>query len=220
MNKQEKNLKEFLNTCKGNAIDVCTYFYIHYIKNTDEKESINNLIGFLNNDFNSNETFDVEPKYQIDDSIDIKGVFKFIGNIITNLAKDNMSVFDFYKSLLCKLNDKSIFESDLKRGIAILAIKLDHHIPYFKLDSGLKMDNTEYQRITEDKIDVIKKAIFIINADLEQKTEVSSLLLKLINEEPNPTSQAVILSHIISYFDYRCQKLQEVIDDLKSSIPS
>lgn len=211
-------IQEFLKKYKGNPWDVCTYFYLTYIKTYIKEENddvaLNNLICFLKDVGNSDKSFVVSEKYSKDQyQLYLDEVVNFTNNIVNNLVKSNPNEREFYLSLLEKINDDTIFESDIKKGLAIMYLKTNVKIPYFQLDEGLKLEEDDYRKIINDNLETVQKALFIVNSGLEQNTEIASLLLKLIKEQENDEVKTVVLANVLSFFNYRFQTLTSIMDE-------
>lgn len=208
MDNKNLTIQEFIKKCGGNPWDVCTYFYSYYIKNKDNGEALVNLIIFLNSEESSDDSIVIEefhPKEQYESALN--EVSKFIGNVVNNLVKANPDEREFYLSLLEKINDDTIFETDIKKSLAIMSLKASVKIPYYKLDEGLKLGEDDYRKLIDDNLTAVRKSLFIVNSGLEQNTEVASLLLNLIKEQKSDKVKAVILANVLSFFNYRYQKL-------------
>lgn len=208
MDNKNLTIQEFIKKCGGNPWDVCTYFYSYYIKDKGNEEALDNLIIFLNSEESSDDSIVIEefhPKEQYESALN--EVFKFIGNVVNNLVKANPDEREFYLSLLEKINDDTIFETDIKKSLAIMSLKASVKIPYYKLDEGLKLGEDDYRKLIDDNLTAVRKSLFIVNSGLEQNTEVASLLLNLIKEQKSDKVKAVILANVLSFFNYRYQKL-------------
>lgn len=208
MDNKNLTIQEFIKKCGGNPWDVCTYFYSYYIKDKDNGEALDNLIAFLNSEENSDDSIVIEefhPKEQYESALN--EVFKFMNNVVNNLVTANPDEREFYLSLLEKINDDTIFETDIKKSLAIMSLKASVKIPYYKLDEGLKLGEDDYRKLIDDNLTAVRKSLFIVNSGLEQNTEVASLLLNLIKEQKSDKVKAVILANVLSFFNYRYQKL-------------
>lgn len=208
MDNKNLTIQEFIKKCGGNPWDVCTYFYSYYIKDKDNGEALDNLIIFLNSEESSDDSIAIEefhPKEQYESALN--EVFKFMGNVVNNLVTANPDEREFYLSLLEKINDDTIFETDIKKSLAIMSLKTSVKIPYYKLDEGLKLGEDDYRKLIDDNLTAVRKSLFIVNSGLEQNTEVASLLLNLIKEQKSDKVKAVILANVLSFFNYRYQKL-------------
>lgn len=208
MDNKNLTIQEFIKKCGGNPWDVCTYFYSYYIKDKDNREALDNLIIFLNSEESSDDSIVIEefhPKEQYESALN--EVFKFMNNVVNNLVTANPDEREFYLSLLEKINDDTIFETDIKKSLAIMSLKASVKIPYYKLDEGLKLGEDDYRKLIDDNLTAVRKSLFIVNSGLEQNTEVASLLLNLIKEQKSDKVKAVILANVLSFFNYRYQKL-------------
>lgn len=119
-------------------------------------------------------------------------------------ARPLLTKDEFYEELTNYImNDRNLRE-DGAREFAIFNCCIDKRLPYAAVDleAGVRMDNEEYKErldlIGEDILDNIK---YILNANLEQKTERASLLLKEIDEITDERQRAVLFSTILNIYE-------------------
>lgn len=60
------------------------------------------------------------------------------------------------------------------------------------------MTNDRFAEITRKNMDLIEKANFIIRSSIEQRTEVSGLLLKILSECETEEDQIVVFAQILA----------------------
>ena len=164
-----KNLtiNKFVETYGGDIWNICTHFYLHYIKDKSKEDSLYNLIYFLSNEPNSDSTIVLEQLYSIEayDEV-LNEVYRFMNKVVNNLVKSNPDENTFYGCLLEKINDNTIFESDIKKSVAIMSLKINRKIPYFELGERLTLDDDDYNTIINSKILITNTLILTINNPL------------------------------------------------------
>ncbi len=74
------------------------------------------------------------------------------------------------------------------------------------------MTNDRFAEITRKNMDLIKKANFIIRSSIEQRTEVSGLLLKVLSECETEEDRVVVLAQILA------KREQQIISQVFSAI--
>lgn len=125
----------------------------------------------------------------------------------------NRSEDDFYRLLWDSIAGHNPLLSEEDDVIyAIYMIWQDGRIPYFQLEEGFKMTNERFAEITRKNIDLIKKANFIIQSTIEQRTEVSGLLLKIISECETEEDQVVVLVQILA------RRKQQIINQVFNAL--
>ncbi len=75
-------------------------------------------------------------------------------------------------------------------------IWMDNRIPYFELPETLRVGREEYGQIVDKLLKKEQQARFILASDFKQWSEVSYLLLELLDEVEDKKEKAVLLSYI------------------------
>ena len=202
------DIKTFLNTVDGDINDICAAFYLNYLNGkTNESTAANNLFILLNWDYHSDNSYKLEPLYTSSEYEEmIKKTQQVIFQVVDNLIDEKVDEDVFYIKLWDFINQEIVFPSSKERIGAIICLLKNSKIPYFKLEDGMKMDDTEFKEISKHCIKEIKKAIFIINAGYSQKTEVASQLLRILNNFENPKDQTVFLANVLGIYEFRILK--------------
>lgn len=138
---------------------------------------------------------------------------KEIGNlglrVLDNLIRQKPSEADFYKSLWDKLCDGTLLP-DREAQVAFLSwLWVDTRTPYYQIEGGCKMESGEFNRLRDEIWPFIKRALFILSAPLEQKTERASLLMKLADEIKDERARTVYWAYIIGGLRDSVQKSKE-----------
>ena len=110
---------------------------------------------------------------------------------------------EFYEELTKYiLTDKNLLD-DGARAFAIFDCCIDKRLPYAHVDltSGIKMENDEYAMYVKRLEGGIDKINFILGANLQQKTERASLLLKEIEKYDDFRMKTVLLATILNRYD-------------------
>lgn len=124
---------------------------------------------------------------------------KLVEGILTNLLERKMTPENFYGELWKKAIAKnSILELEKERIYALYRIWIDGRIPYFQLENDLKMTNEKYREVIEKNRVQIREAIFIMNSQFTQKTERSSLIVKVLDSCSTEEDKAVVLAQILN----------------------
>lgn len=202
---------EFLSTADGTIFDVCHKYYELFLK--EEKDHNIASIKFsmlLCWDGPTAKTNKIPTIHSRETYIEKIEAIKDTTNIILgNLVKRNLEVNEFYLSLWDAINGTAFFATDLDTICAIIYLCNSTRIPYYKLDDGLKMDNEEFVKIAKDNIEHLNKMIYILSVGLEQKTEVASLLLQVLDGIEDPKTRVVLFAHLVSFCERRAVQLQK-----------
>lgn len=195
----ESKLKELLEHAKGKKKDVAAKVYEIILESDDQVELFE---WFLKNvgDINSTQECEIEPQISEEDFKKLsQSCNTMVAGLLENLLSENLPEEEFYKSLWERVfQSDTILQKKEQKIYALFRIWNDPRIPYFEMESGLKMDNDIFKHIVESKKQEIKKARFILNSVFEQRTEYSSLLLKLLDEECQNEERAVVLAIILA----------------------
>ena len=125
------------------------------------------------------------------------------------LSREAARASDFYKNLWNEITRKTIFATDLDTVAAIIYLCNSDRIPYYNLGDGLKMSNEEFVDVVKSNLEPFKKMIFILNVGFEQRTEISSLLLKVLDDVKDEKAKVVLFANLIGYCERRAIQLQE-----------
>lgn len=126
-----------------------------------------------------------------------------VEGMLDNLMSDGMEEDDFYCALWNEIQESRYFKLEKEKIYAIYEIWTDGRIPYYKLPEGIQMDNEVFGAIIARNLDQIKKIVFILNAKYAQRTERSSLLIRILDSLETEEDKAVILAQILAVIDKR-----------------
>lgn len=212
----ELKLREFLEHAKGKVIDVAArvyeiimesenpiYLFEWFLENVGDIKSVKDQeVGIII----SKEQFDM-----IQQSSDT-----MIAGILDNIFFEYLPKKEFYRVLWERifLND-ILFQKKEQKIYALLKIWKDNRIPYYEIEPGLKMKNDEYKEIVEEIRSEIEKSIFITFSKFEQKTQRSSLFLKLLGECKEEKEKIVLLSVMLSLVEKKVQN--DILDKVKEA---
>ena len=115
----------------------------------------------------------------------------------------------FNKNKLYIYNNRFCFDSIDYHGILK---ELEKKMEEFheKLEkNGLKMENDDFSRIAKDNFEYLQKMIFILSAGYEQRTEIASLLLKVLDEVNDYNTKVVLFANLISFCERRAAQIQK-----------
>ena len=110
---------------------------------------------------------------------------------------------DFYAALTeYIMTDKNLLD-DGARAIAIFDCCIDKRLPYACVDltSGVQMSDEEFKLYLGSLEEKIDKINYIINANLEQKTERAALLLREIDCCKDFKEKTVLLAAVLNRYE-------------------
>ncbi len=193
----EHDLLEGLRHWGGEAIDITFRAYTMISGQPDKGHA---LQFFLENADNivSSEDQKVEAQFNKEDLKRLqKQYYRFAKQMLQILFSREMPVEQFYEQLWLVIGENVLLPTDREKIYMLHVVRSDMRIPYFRLEKGLTMEGEEFSEITSRKKREIKKALVIIRADYEQRTERSSLLMKIL-DGCDEREKVVILAHILS----------------------
>ena len=110
---------------------------------------------------------------------------------------------DFYRELVSYIiNDKNLLD-DGARAFAIFDCCIDKRLPYADVDltSGIRMENDEYSMYVEQLEENIERVTYILNANLQQKTERASLILEELEKCNDVKEKTVLLATVFNRYE-------------------
>lgn len=172
-----------------------------------EKDSVQAFRYFLQNadDIVSSEEQEIPQRYTATEIQKLKSrCAPCVSGILDSALGRNSSEDDFYRLLWDSISNHNPLLTEEDDVIyAIYMIWQDGRLPYFQLDEGLKMTNERFMEITRKNKALIKKANFIIRSSMEQRTEVSALLLNILSECETEEDQVVVLAQILARLEQK-----------------
>lgn len=151
-----------------------------------------------------------------DESIEIPEVFneetehaytrryqRIVDGHLEEFLNAGFSKEDFYAELTNYImTDKNLLD-DGARAFAIFDCCIDKRLPYACVDltSGLRMENEEYASCVEQLVEDIDRVNYILNANLQQKTERASLLLRELDSCDDFKKKTVLMATILNRYD-------------------
>lgn len=137
--------------------------------------------------------------------------------MIFNLIQARVDEDVFYSTLWEKMMDPALISNIESRAAFLQYLWIDNRIPYYKLGEGCSMDNESYQAIVKRIQPSLNKAYFILNADLEYKTQRASLLLDVAGTLKDSQEQIVFWGVLIARLQRQVQLLSETLEELKET---
>lgn len=202
-----KRLTEALRNVKKNKIDVVAEVY-HLILQEEDRAAA--FQYFLENieDIESAENQEMDVLFAKGNMEKItRDCTRFAEGILDKIIGKRLDQDEFYRELWEKGIEKNEFLSGDEEKIYVLyCIWLDGRIPYFKLETGILMENDRFSEIVKSKEDAIKKLIFIFNSDFSQRTEWGSHLIKILESCETEDEKAVIMAQILSLSEHKAYK--------------
>lgn len=205
--KFNKRLTETLRNIKKNKIDAVAEIYYLILQEEDRAEAFRYFLENIE-DIESAEDQGTEILFAKDDIEKImRDCTRFAQGILDKIIGKKLDEDEFYRELWEKGIEKNEFLSGDEEKIYVLyCIWLDGRIPYFKLETGILMENERFSEIAKSKEDVIKKLIFIFNSDFSQRTEWGSHLIKILESCETEEEKAVMMAQILSLSEHKAYK--------------
>ena len=212
--------KEYLKkaVCKNNIWDfVGNYFKLYLEKENPAEKKLQDFILLLKWDGASNESFDVDTLFQLDQYHQTsEELLTVVQKIVNNLVNENLDEAVFYEKLFAKTFDDVLFAGELEKICALTILILDPKIPYYKLGPSMQMENEEFGRISESIQEEISKAIFALQFGFSQKTELASQLYNIVKEQKDEKKRIVLIANILGFYssqmEFLFEKASSIID--------
>ncbi len=207
---------KLLNTSKGEAFDICAAAF-HIICSSESQETT--FRYFLEEGINakSDESVEVDAYFTSSSIQKLKDNCEdLVDGILNKLVRANLGESEFYRKLWLLIQNNDIFSTIDEKIYALYSVYSDCRIPYFKLDVGMEMSDEEFANISKSIQDDIKKAIYIFNLGLEQKTEVAYHLMNLLNSYKSIREQSVLLIHILKIAEQSTDLYRVMIEKILS----
>ena len=198
----KKQMMELLLTLRGEEINICGEIYKILVESGDQGAELLQFFYENAEGVRSSEKVQARQKFTEGETLDYtKRYGKIVDGILENLLQQKLSKTMFYKELWTKITLAELFEDEKTQIFALYYIWIDSRIPYFELPQSISLKNEEYRQIVDKLRSKIQEARFILTSDFEQWTEVSYLLIKLLNTVEDETEKAVLLSCIMKVRD-------------------
>lgn len=134
--------------------------------------------------------------------------------VVSNLTQARVSTEVFYRSLWEKLNDHILISGDHGRAAFLFSLRIDNRIPYFELDEGCVMDEQRYKELVEKLQPAIAKGSFVLNTNLNYKTQKASLLMDIAKSLDDDEEQTVFWAVLLGRIQ-TIQRLQRQVVQIK-----
>lgn len=193
--------RSLLSTVKGSILDICGEIY----DIMEQSERGGRLLRFFCEDYEriesdesvaANVLFEEGEKEKY-----VKKYGKLVDGILEKTIRDQLPAADFYDALWETICSDILFKDKKTKTFAIYYIWIDVRIPYFEVFDGMRIEKEEYKALVRELIPYIQKVRFVSFGEYEQKTERSSLLLKILDEVQGEKRRAVLMAAILQMRD-------------------
>lgn len=194
-----EKLSTFMAKVSGEKIDIAAKIYFMLIEEEDASEKLRYFLE-KSDEMESSEEEAVEQHFMPRQVGELREKCEeMIKSVVSKLIKENREENEFYKELWEEVIIGNPFlKQEDEKIYALYCIWMDGRIPYFKLESGIRMTNQQFREISITNKAQIKKAFFIVNSDFSQKTEKCSLLNKILDSCESEDVKAVVLAQILN----------------------
>lgn len=193
-----KQLHQFVGTSKGNKYDKAAIIY-RMIKGADEPTLAFEYFCDKACYIDSSDENEVKAHFTASQIQILKDEFDdLLDGILNKLLSKHFDKSTFYSELWKNIESDILFEEEDKKIYALYRIWCDGRIPYFQIDEGIKMSDDEFQVTLKETEELLREITFIMSCKFKQKTERSSILLRVLNSCKDDKEKAVVLAYIIS----------------------
>lgn len=204
---------EFLGSTKGSRYDKSAVIY-NIILEAEEPKSAWKYF-FENADY-----IDSSDEKEVDAFFTAQQIQKYekecselIDALLNKLVKRHCKKEVFYDELWEKIMESDVVcEGKNEKIYAIARIWSDARIPYFQIKDGIKMSDEEFLTIVKKDKELLQEVTFILNCKYEQRTEISSVLLDVLERCKDTKEKAVVMAKILDLTEknilYNIYKIQ------------
>ena len=222
-NNIKSEFKQRFETYSGNRFEICYDIYTGLMSN-DESDRIELLsyacknFGIKDSDGSFSPCGSGISKSEISDLKDEYGqtVDTLLDTLLQKAIKANMSADVFYESIWNLIIQNPIFSTEKEKAFALYYILIDARIPYYPINPGMEMSNSEFRELIDVCEDDIQKARFVLAVDFPQKTMEASNLVDILLAQDDYKKQVVVMSRIVLELRDRNKKLLDsLLDKIK-----
>lgn len=213
-----EKISAVLNSYVGDDTDLC--YYVFDILRQEEKPEVG-LQYFYENirTKKSNASQVLEKHYTIEELTKMDKLYaKYINELLlmtVNKAHlEHWNTGKFYGVLWEKISTDLFFEDDEIKAFVIFKFAQNVLMPYIEIDVPLTMKDESFNDILNQNQLVIMKIRHILALNFSQKTEVSSLILKELQNIKTFEEQSVVLA--VALEDFTQHKLNGFMQMLSS----
>lgn len=207
MEGKNRAIQEFLTHAGGQPTDICCEFYCRFLK--DNQEGSQSLRYFLENyfDIHSDSSETVEPRYSKEEcQSTLKKIRLIAGQLIQNLVDENLEPTEFYNRLMQVIEGDVLFTTECAKGMAVAVCLASSLVPYFQTKDAVRMSDEEYQAVGKTMSKATDEMLFILNKGYQQRTEVGSQLLRVLDGLEERTQKVVLLAQLYGYYTEKLKK--------------
>ena len=177
-----KQLQDFLSSADGSAFNICAGLYEIILKaDKEDRPYLFQKAIDLYEDIDSDKSVPVSAlPYETQKKALQEKYGDIVDSFIAFFTAQKYTVEVFYKNMWESIQNDAFFPDDAAKIFACYYVIIDKRVPYFALDQGYEMSNESYRGLRKKHSALLKKIRYILNVELDQKTERASLLLKEI----------------------------------------
>jgi len=216
--KEIREIRELLKKADGKTYDVCYKLLSENEHNMLEvfQYACENHLELRKNEL-SDDRIVIENYFteeEIATYIFIHGatVRGILGSAVKNCAYGIVDEKDFYKTLWQGVSALLITLKD--KAFAFYYILNDRRIPYQHIGIPLYMDKETYAKKIEESKSIFNKINYIFEIGFRFKNEISSLVLRCIDEIENEELRVVALAHAFSLHTKEMSPSKDINDAL------
>lgn len=217
-NKIEKYLSSIICESTLDRLNACAYIYSIIEKTSDNSQQLFEYFLSTADKIDGNGRVTIDACYTNEDRKALEKKYgKLTDQILEVLLASNPDEHDFYVQLWSNISSTPLYSDRDSKIFALYYIWIDARIPYFKMESGLQMDNSEFAQRTENLRDIIGKARFILRTNyFSQRTARASELLALIDSVKDKKDQSILMAHVLTLAEQSGNggRLSRILDQL------
>ena len=198
---------------EGTSIDLC-YELFELLDQSEDKLADFKLLCEKFDYYNSK---DKEYYYYSDDELELlkRTYAEYIDGCIRTCMMStynkNESVNSFYKLLWKMVFSSEILCTQNEKSFALYWILIDKQIPFQNVNDAIKMSFDVFKKASMRLKNRIRRIDYIIKFPFDQKTEVSSLIIKEIHKCKSIEDQSIVLAFALDKYAEENPPKQEKI---------
>lgn len=212
---QKDKISEIIEKHKNSPLNMCSEF-VDVLSNGDPKnESL--LFNYICNHYEGIEVEEPNSEDKIqsseetiskEDLVNFASKYKgYIDGIVrlslVDAYQNQLDEVTFYDQLWLKVS-KDIPQNPLNRALMLCILINNVHLPYYKMECGLKIDDDSFKNFGIKLLPVMKKIQFIYDLDIfSQRMEHMSVIFREINRDELHYDEKV---YLFAFFYYLIEK--------------
>lgn len=154
-----------------------------------------------------------------EEEIDIptqKRIREMESQIVNELIFQDVTEETFYAETWKRISDKLLVSDNYQKSFFLYRMWMDPRVPYYQLGLGITMDDETYRECVKQVRLPYRKMLFAMNAGYPRRTQRISVLMKIVEEIPDPKQRIVFWALTMEKLERQIADLRKQIQELES----